>query len=981
MNLIPLLIITLNPVIGPTWADTIENFEADTLTLLSFPLEDADPDSWSLDSIITPGNSHLSLKLYGNTWKIEQIPAFPIDSSTVLAVAAYIQHLGEIQGFGLVANNETLLYSFAGSEKVNPERWITVYQGAFPLQTWNIYLLPIGTDWLSRFGNLPQITGLVYINDADSNPPGTVFFDDILNITPDLPIAPQLEIWHEILPPIDNHDGSYHVTVQFYSRVTDPDSRHHSYYWYFGDDSTSNDSCPVHTYLITDDHLFTVLCEVCDSTNHWARDTTRVQIEIGKTSLPLKLNFVGDIMLARRYELPGGIIDSLGPEGVFARVKPLLGDPADITTANLECPLTNQGTPHPTKPIVFRGRPTNVRGLAYAGIDLVSLANNHILDYGLPGLNQTRAVLETAGIRATGAGADEYQAFQPAFLIKSGINFAFLAFSDRTGQYDNYQPYLNAGFNKPGFAEQDSFRMYRAINQARTSADYLIIQLHAGEEYQEIPNSFPDDEWYSPLAEKPGLNAINLRHRLIDNGADLIICHHPHILQAIEVYHGKVIAHSLGNFAFDQEYPETYPTIILNSLLDQNGFSHFTLTPIFIDDYLPTPATGELAINILRHLARLSRELNTILLVNRQTGTALVVLDTTELLRQTHSHWLNCNLVLDSGWFISMPLKLTDSADISRIINISPPGKWQIRLGRDLIWFGNMEDEGATMWQLNQPDEFYDTTACRGYRSLTQRRPARTGTIITNLEERPPLPADTGDLTVYLWLKGENAGTANINLNLYNSRTGGMLVKSCSLQNSPARTFNWQFLAQPTTIPAGAQYFDLLLKSTAPDSGTGRVWFDDVGVIKWTTWQEFTPGTTIPVPNEFNWLQIRLPDQTDTAQIQYQTLTYLPLTGLKTTPPAPQISPTQLTITPSLTRNQVKIRFNLPAPAFINLKIYNPAGQQIRTLITQRLTPGTYQLNWDLRDDHGKPVPAGTYFCRLTAPQPQTQKLIITNKQ
>ncbi len=79
---------------------------------------------------------------------------------------------------------------------------------------------------------------------------------------------------------------------------------------------------------------------------------------------------------------------------IFDPTFPLLGGAADITIANLESPLTNQGIPHPTKSVVFRGSPEDVVALTYAGIDVVTIANNHIIDYGLEGLQQTQSVLE-----------------------------------------------------------------------------------------------------------------------------------------------------------------------------------------------------------------------------------------------------------------------------------------------------------------------------------------------------------------------------------------------------------------------------------------------------------------------------------------------------------------------------------------------------------------------------------------------------------
>ncbi|MCK4339491.1 MAG: PKD domain-containing protein, partial [Candidatus Cloacimonetes bacterium] len=228
--------------------EIIENFDDGEVELLSYPGEDEDPDSWSLDSTITYNNSAYSLKLFGNTWKIEMIEPTVVDSDDVWQVSAYVQTLGEIQGFGVMDSSNVLFYSFAGSEQLNIEEWITVYQGNFPLQTWNIYQLPIADDWFAWFDYLPVITGIVFINDRDVIPTGTVYFDEIINITSDLPVPPEVEISYTIGKIYRNYLGEKSVDVQFYGEVFDPDSDEHLFYWNFGDDSTSTEQNPFHTF-------------------------------------------------------------------------------------------------------------------------------------------------------------------------------------------------------------------------------------------------------------------------------------------------------------------------------------------------------------------------------------------------------------------------------------------------------------------------------------------------------------------------------------------------------------------------------------------------------------------------------------------------------------------------------------------------------------------------------------------------------------
>ena len=239
-------------------------------------------------------------------------------------------------------------------------------------------------------------------------------------------------------------------------------------------------------------------------------------------------------------------------------------------------------------------------GLVYVSIDKVSLANNHVFDYGWAGLNQMLGLLEQNGIVYSGAGIDSYQAYTPAFINRNGLNLAFLASSDRTGQYNNAQPYLQAGYNKPGFAYMTPYYITQQLNAVAEVADLRIVEMHGGSEYSLTPGSGYDksdnpflgddqDEDYSPRTDVPHLWDIAIRHWAVDSGADLVIVHHPHIIQGFEVYQGKVIAHSLGNFAFDLDYPETMPSLIFSADADRSGFSLSDPARFITTDTSPNP--------------------------------------------------------------------------------------------------------------------------------------------------------------------------------------------------------------------------------------------------------------------------------------------------------------------------------------------------------------------------------------------------------
>jgi poly-gamma-glutamate capsule biosynthesis protein CapA/YwtB (metallophosphatase superfamily) len=946
--------------------DTIENFDDGTVELRSYPGEDVQPDSWRLDSINTYQGSRYSLRLFGNTWKLEPIARIQLDSGDVWQVAAYVESLGEIQGFGLVDSAHTLFYSLAGTELLNTDTWATVYQGAFPQQSWNTYRLPVAQDWLAGFGYLPAVSGIVFLNDRDADPHAIVYFDEVIDITHDLPVPPQVEIWHTMGEILRNADGRMSVTVQFHSRVTDPDSRAHQYFWHFGDDSTSGDSNPVHTYVVGDDHQYTVLLEVVDSTGLWGRAADQVTVDPGPTTFPVTVNFTGDIMLARGYDTPGGLIDTLGVDAIFDPTLPYLGNAADITVANLESPLTANGTRHPTKPIAFRGRPKNVAGLAYAGIDLVSLANNHVIDYGLEGLRETQESLAANGILYSGAGANSDEAYRPVFRQKSGIVIAFLASCNRTGQYDNYQPYLDAGFNKPGFALLDTSHLARQIQTVESVADVVVVEMHSGEEYSPVPPDVGEEEFYFPRALVPDLHDIALRHQAINQGADLVVNHHPHILQGFEVYNGKLIAHSLGNFTFDLSYPETYPSVILKGKIDARGFYDYSVTPAYIDDWIPMRARGELGLHILDDLSRRSKDLGTYLAVDRDSVTARIVLDTLTMTRAASPYTDELDLRPAVGYWTSDPVRLRRNGSISAVSSITPSRDWQYRLGRELVWFGNFEDEGSTLWLLNQTGEGYDTLAHRGHRSLLQLRPAGSGSITTNLEERPVLYSDSTDYTLHGFLMTQNARNADVAVKLYTARTGSSPIDSSDLGIKVTGTSDWTFYQHEFRPAAGSAYYDVWLRSQAPQSGAGDAWFDDVGVIEWAEWEPFTGPVRIPAPNDYYWIQARTSDSTPDAQLSYEETVFSPnVTAMRADRAGRELDFRSFLSYPNPCRSGSAIRYNLTRAAKVTLKVYDVLGREVKLLVDEAQTPGMKTVVWDGRDDQGREVSSGIYFIKL----------------
>ena len=960
-----------NRVLTP--GDTVESFERGTVLLNSYPGQDQHPGAWRVDSLLPHAGSRYSLKLFGNTWKTERITPISVDSSAVWQVSAYIDSTGEIQGFGVIDDSShALLYAFAGSEELDPDDWVTVYQGAFSIRTWNLYQLPIAADWFARYGYLPTISDLVFINDRDQAAHAVAFFDDIIDITDSLPVAPHVSITDSVGDVYMGSARHLSVDVQFYGHVFDPDGGTHSFHWDFGDGTTSALQNPFHTFLVPDNHPYTVLLGVVDQTGLWGRASCQIQVDPGPTTFPVRMNFAGDIMMARRYEQPGGIIPTRGVEAIFAPSKPFLGDIADITVGNLESPLCNTGTRHPTKPIAFRGSPANVAGLTYAGIDVVTIANNHVIDYGLQGLQQMQSVLRANSIVFSGAGANAYEAALPAFYTKSGVCIAFVASSDRTGQYENYQPFLDAGFNKPGFANLTPFDLARQIDTVSSVADLVVVEMHSGSEYSVAPtngefgSSIVDpegDEDYSPSLVTPLLTDIQTREYAIDQGADLVICHHPHVAHGFEVYRGKLIAHSLGNFAFDLDYPETMPTVILNASIDQTGFHEYSVTPVFIDDYIPTRSQGEFGRHILDYLARRSKDLNTYMLVDSQSVTASIVLDTFYLRPTVIPHSAQLQVHQEGGEWISEPCRLARTGSVSSLENVLPSGLWQYRLGRDVVWFGNFEDEGCSLWNINEGDERYDTAVVhRGRRSLLQQRSAGAGSITTGLEERLVCESDAGHYSLYGNIRTLNANSATMKVKSYNSRTGTE-IGTAELGATVSGDSGWTFYQKEFVPTTGTTFFDLQLTSSSPSAGTGKTWFDDVGIISWSDWKSFTPSENFTTPNDYYWLQLKAPSHVVNATVTYDETRFTDISTIVDEPRPSQPTTFRLLQNyPNPFNPSTTISFVLPNACHVTLRVFNILGQEVTTLVDDMRVAGTHTTVWRPRG-----LASGVYIYRIEA--------------
>ncbi len=256
----------------------------------------------------------------------------------------------------------------------------------------------------------------------------------------------------------------------------------------------------------------------------------------GAVKAAVRLLFAGDVYLSdhvlEAYDAAGGI-DGVLSQGYQAEIQA-----ADYFVTNEEFPFSTRGTPAPDKQFTFRVHPEKVKLMQEMGIDLVTLANNHALDYGRDAMLDTIDTLDRAGIRHVGAGKNLAEARKPAIVELNGRTFAFIGATRVYPEAD-----WAAGTDSAGMfsAYDGGAQLAEEVKAAKQQADYVIAYVHWGIEREEMPNEVQK----------------SIAHRLVDAGADLVVGAHPHVLQGIEYYQGVPIAYSLGNFVFGSSIPST----------------------------------------------------------------------------------------------------------------------------------------------------------------------------------------------------------------------------------------------------------------------------------------------------------------------------------------------------------------------------------------------------------------------------------------
>ena len=312
---------------------------------------------------------------------------------------------------------------------------------------------------------------------------------------------------------------------------------------------------------------------------------------------------VGDLMLGGRAE---PFLKEFGPGYPFFDVMPFLSR-ADVVVGNLESSISTRGTAVENKKFTLRAGPIAALALKKAGIRVVTLANNHSMDFGPLALKDTLGILDQHEILYTGAGMDLDDARSPAVLKIKGKTIAFLSYSL------TFPLEFFASASRPGTAPGYAEFVKSDIEKARPTADLVVVSFHWGAELLTAAKDYQ----------------VELGRKAIDWGADLVLGHHPHVLQELEVYQGRLIAYSLGNFVFGSESNRTNSSMILLLTFQGKSLARVEVVPLDVNNYRvqyrPRVLTGQAARDVLESINAGSERFKTKLDIANDRGMLLLL--------------------------------------------------------------------------------------------------------------------------------------------------------------------------------------------------------------------------------------------------------------------------------------------------------------------------------------------------------------------
>ena len=628
-----------------------------------------------------------------------------------------------------------------------------------------------------------------------------------------------------------------------------------------------------------------------------------------------------------RSDTPVATTDA-GAESVVQYVAPIMAA-ADASTVNLETvvgQLPASGA-YPAKRFLLQSPPVVLAALHDLGVDLVTLGNNHAYDWQEPGVASTIAALDGAGIAWAGAGTTAAQA-QAGRMIdvrgkKVGVVSATTVNGDfvndnlptadepepadvpakDTWQYDE----RSFGFGNPGtpgyiptqprrpgaawtafeelegsldadqaaavWAElslvypelQDwvarrghggaapfnSAVVARSIAQLRADgADLVIVEIHGGFQFSDVASEF----------------AVQAAHAAIDAGADLVVGHHPHVLQGFEWYQGHLIAYSLGNFVFDQDFLSTFPSVILRTVFEGDRLIDARVIPLAIDRYRPVPVGGVAAARVIRltnarsALAAYSDRIEPRIIgsiidthmagnaVLSDTGTTGQIIDARDSSTVAYH--------LDPAGIVTLPpCVLVRTGTFQQ----QPSSDTAVEVGVDLMQWGDIDDttanddsRGGTQWvltgnatvEVDGGNQFLRLAPTKA-RGVSVRQIARSSTPLHKLYDSAAQPVDgEPNYTVHVRVRGAQDEQATLRIAVYDvddtdptTEPVSTLLHETPIPLSVKKSTQWTDLdidvtSELSAPEAGVRPNAALLYVELP-RGSARIDIDEMRLMEW----------------------------------------------------------------------------------------------------------------------------------------------------
>ncbi len=557
-------------------------------------------------------------------------------------------------------------------------------------------------------------------------------------------------------------------------------------------------------------------------------DVTLVERKKGR----IMLAFGGDTMLGRRFLEPAKGEPVLVREGhraedaaaLLRHIGPHL-QLADFTSVNLETQVM-EAKPEANAPksYVFFSPPELLDALVAAGIDYVTLGNNHTFDYLSEGLVSTIDALEASGLAWSGAGRTEADSLGAHRARVGGSPLSLLGYVGWAGNFSPNQ--VAQGAEKGGAAHGTEENIRKSVRR-EVDAGYLpIVQYHGSREY----------------TDEPTLVTETRLKQSIDDGAILAIGHHPHIVQGFEIYNGRLIAYSMGNFMFDQFHYATTHSYLVYIWMDGDRLHRAEVMPLHIKGYVPMPATDTTRLAILRRVNELSSRRgvfmqpsggNAVILPQsgaNKTAPTLTLSPVDKSRREGASVWpLN-----QQSWHTPVASITLNRGETERV-----------RLGKNLLPTGHLESHSL----LGAADRAWIE---EGHQSIVTEEAAPSGKNVMHLV----IPAtagqgrigmrtfeytfEPGTPTTFVVRARADAPARVMAYQQWRKRNEDRLeaLKSAKLRPIGQRelgTDGWQELRFDFDSPrVTAISYRVVLEVTPLDPGADHEsWFDDIALIEW----------------------------------------------------------------------------------------------------------------------------------------------------